>query len=507
MPNILWLMSDQHHAGCLGAAERSEVRTPNLDRLAAQGVRFSRAYCNNPICGPSRCSAITGQYPHTTGITGNEIHELELEAPPTLPVVLRQAGYQTMLVGKAHMVRRWNEAGFEQIRYCDLCDSNDGDPRNVHYFQYLIDQGLADAYDLGSRLQGQTGHQLERFISEIPLRHHLETWTGDQAVELLQNRDSSRPFMMHLSFQRPHEPLGIPPECADFYDPDKLTLPASVRDYFERRFSGKPRFQQDYVNDAAMGYPYRPRDEADLRGQLAHYYTLITMIDQQIGRVLKELERQGELDNTVICYVADHGDFAGQHGLCLKNLGIYEAIHRIPFILAAPNGPRGVECKAMVELVDLYPTLLDAAGLAELIPETVEGTSRMPEAAGKREGAEHVVCEYDFNATQPYAVAVRSRTHRLVLYPWQPDEIGELYDHRNDPGELDNLWEQPQHVNTRLALTEQALAFVSRYRRRCSTRDDPFRTAQPNARLLLQQRGAQWSSPQAQQSLPAKGGA
>ncbi len=500
-PNILWIMADQHHAGCMSCADRPDVRTPNLDRLAQRGVRFTRAYCNNPICGPSRCSMITGQYPHTTGITGNNIHELDLPTPRTLPVVLRGLGYQNMLVGKAHMIRQWNKAGFEQLRYCDLADSDDGDPRNVHYFQYLIDHDLADAYDLGSRFEGQSGYQLERFISEVPLEHHLETWTGDQAVELLRARDRHRPFMMQLSFQRPHEPLCIPPECSNWYDPDALHLPGNISDYFNRRFAGKPRFQRDYVNSGTMGYPYRPRDEADLRGQVAYYYTLITMIDQQIGRVLDELEAQNELNHTVICYVADHGDFAGEHGLHLKNLGIYEAIHRVPFIVSYPGGPRGTACDAMTELVDLYPTLLDAAGLGEHIPDSVEGVSRLPEARGEREGAACVVCEYDFNTQQPYSVAVRSRTHRLVLYPWQEGEIGELYDHRGDPGELHNLWEHPEHLGTRLALTERALSLVSRYRRRWSTRDDGRATGHPTARQLLQQHGATWSSPQVRAAL------
>ncbi|MFP4166682.1 MAG: sulfatase [Opitutales bacterium] len=479
----------------MSCADRPEVRTPHLDRLATRGVRFERAYCNNPICGPSRCSMISGQYPHTTGITGNFLHECDIPAPQTLPIVLRDLGYQTMMVGKAHMIRQWNEAGFEQLRYTDLIDADDGDLRNVHYYKYLIDQGLADAYDLGARLEGQTGHQLERFISDIPLEHNIETWSGDQAVQLLQERDRNRPFMMQLSFQRPHEPLCIPPECADWYDPASLTLPESIGDYFDQRFEGKPKFQRNYIRGGTMGYPYRPRDEDDLRGQLAYYYTLITLIDQQIGRVLNELEAEGELDNTVIAYVADHGDFAGEHGLILKNLGIYESIHRTPFIVSYPDGPRSQARDAMVELVDLYPTLLDAAGLGEHLTTSVEGMSRLPEARGERNGLEHTVCEFDFNNRQPYSVAVRSRTHRLVLYPEQAEEIGELYDHRNDPGELNNLWEQAEHRDIRLDLTERALCFISRYPRRWSFSNDSAPPYRSNGYRLVLRDGCKWSDP------------
>jgi arylsulfatase A-like enzyme len=488
-------MSDQHHADCMGSAGRPQVRTPNLDRIAAGGVRFSSAFCNNPICAPSRCSMMTGLYPRTTGITGNEVHELDAPNPGTLPTVLRNLGYQTMLVGKAHMIRRWNNEGFETIRYCDLIDADDGDPMNVHYFRHLVKRGLGDAYDLGTRFEGQSGFALERFVSSIPLADNIETWTGDTAVEMLRSRDRARPFMMHLSFQRPHEPLCIPPECRDWYDPGALTLPPSACDFFERRFEGKPLFQRQYVTGGTKGYPYRPLSEGDLRGQLAYYYTLITLIDHQIGRVLELLAETGDLDNTVICYVADHGDFAGDHGLILKNLGIYESIHRVPFLLQWPGGPRGAVRDELVEMVDLYPTLLEAAGLSSEAPRHLEGVSRVDLARGEAGGAEAVVCEYDFGERQPYSLAVRTRRHRLVAYPWQAQEIGELYDRQDDPGELRNLWHSPSHRDVRLKLTELALSHVSRYRRRWSIGDDGELAKVDNSpRRLLQQRGVSWSS-------------
>ena len=123
-PNVLFLMSDQHNAGSLGCAGHSTVRTPNLDRIAASGVRFTRAYCNNPICAPSRVSFATGQYPHTHGILGNNNFELDDRNPDTLAAVFRRRGYQTAIIGKAHMVKRWDAEAYEHIRYCDLCDAD-----------------------------------------------------------------------------------------------------------------------------------------------------------------------------------------------------------------------------------------------------------------------------------------------------------------------------------------------------------------------------------------------
>lgn len=223
-------------------------------------------------------------------------------------------------------------------------------------------------------------------------------------------------------------------------------------------------------------------------------FTLITLIDQQIGRVIDELKRSGEYDNTIVCYVADHGDFAGEHGLILKNLGIYESIHRSPFLLRVPGGPSGVECDALVELVDLYPTLMHAARLP--IPDHCEGRALLPVAQGNAAGADHVVCLYDFNHAQPCSIAVRTSSHRLVLYPWQPDEIGELYDTQSDPGELINRWNDPARAHAQTSLTHHALSHLSHFPRRWSTRDDgnPAFRERPTRAQRLQELGERWSA-------------
>lgn len=502
-PNILWVLTDQLHAACLGHAGRPEVRTPHLDALARDATRFAQAYCNNPICGPSRVSMITGRYPHDTRITGNNLFDTDLPLPPggTVATRLRHAGYRTALVGKAHMIGTWDDAGFEQRRYCDLCDSPRGNITHNHYFRYLIDHGLADRYDLGARFEGQPGHELKRFVSDIPEAHTVETWTGDQALGTLDRfaETPSRPWMMQLSFQRPHEPLCVPPERTADYDPAGLTLPDNAADFFDRRFAGKPTFQRDYIKAGVRGYPYRPEDRGDLAGQLAHYYTLITMIDRQIGRVIDHLKTTGDYSNTLILFTADHGDFAGEHGLILKNLGLYEAIHRVPLLVKWPTSRTGSQQPeagtthdGLVELVDLAPTMLDAAGLdADDLP----GRRLADVATGRAAPLRHTVCEYDFSSAQPFTVAVRDHRWRLVLYPWQTDaagqRIGELYDHDADPGELDNRFDDPAATADRLRLTDAALAHVSRFRRDHSTRDDP--NSPVDARVLFQQRGMPWA--------------
>lgn len=454
-PNILWLMSDQHHAGCMGVAGHPDVRTPNLDGLARRGVMFTRAYCNNPICGPSRVSMITGQYIRTTGVTGNELFDADLPNPGTLPTVLRQHGYQTAMIGKGHMLRRWDQEGFEYIRYCDLCDADRADPRTCHYFDHLVRHGLADLYDLGYRPEGQPGAGWAPFISELPYEHSVEHWTGDEALRFLHSRDADRPFFLKVSFQRPHNPLSPCREHAGLYDPSKLKLPDSIRDLFERRFEGKPAFQRRHIaSNVSTGYPYVPRDQADLRLNLAYYLALVTVIDEQIGRILDHLRLTGELENTIVLYTSDHGDFAADHGLMLKNLGIYESIHRVPLILSFPGGPRGVQRRGLVELVDLYPTLCDLVGLPT--PGHVEGRSLLP-VVERDQGKQMVFCEWDFTShpEQRRVAAVRDQRYRLVVY--DAIDEGELYDHDSDPGELINRWSDPALLHVREQL-RQALA-------------------------------------------------
>ena len=459
-PNVLWLMSDQHNAACMGHAGR-RVRTPHLDSIAARGVRFSQAFCNNPICSPSRVSYITGQYPHTHRHLGNNLFEFPQRNSLTLSALARRHGYQTALIGKAHMVGQWDREGFEHLRYCDLCDADRTDPLTNHYFRHLVEHGLATLYDQGTLPPGHPGKGSHWFVSPIPHEHSLEVWTGDETLKFLEGRDRRRPFFAQMTFERPHAPLSPSTERAEMYRPDDCDIPASACDLFERRFATKPTFQRDRTASPG-GYPFVPTDPDELRRHLAHYFALISIIDEQVGRVLDHLRQAGDLDNTVVVYVADHGDFAGDHGLMQKNLGIYESIHRVPFLLWYPGAPAGCEVTELVESVDLYPTLCELMDIAP--PPGVEGQSLLPVIRGEAPGKDAVVCEWSWGPQNRMTHAIRTPTHRLVYYGHGAD--GEMYDRRTDPDELANLYADPDHQADRLALTERLLDHVMRYEKR-----------------------------------------
>ncbi|MFA5689246.1 MAG: sulfatase-like hydrolase/transferase [Kiritimatiellales bacterium] len=493
--NILWLMSDQHNANCMGVAGHPDVRTPNLDRIAKNGVLFNRAYTNNPVCAPARCTLMSGQYVKTHGISGNVVRDVH-SISPNVARLFRENGYETGLVGKAHLPAHWIRDGFEFFRFSDLTDADSYKPQTCHYFNDLIEAGIADLYDHGGIVPGHPDRGDKAFVSELPEEFSLEAWTGRKGVEFLEQRNREKPFFLKVSFQRPHNPFSPPESRAHDYNPEMLTLPENAVDYLERGFAGKPQFMRDYtaVRDGS-GYPYRSTDSTDLRVQMAAHFTLITMLDEAIGAVLKKIEEQRELENTVIVYTADHGDFAGEHGMTLKNFGIYESIHRIPFILAGPGIPKGKTIDAIIENTDFYPTLTALAGIEN--EKGIDGRSVLPEAEGRRNGHEFTVCEWDFIAPQDAVYAVRDDQFRFVHYDTMPED-GELYDCKNDPGELNNLFSDPDYQNVRekmearlkeyRANTNRVYAWATDALRQKNKKDDPV--------IRLHKYGARWSEVQ-----------
>lgn len=485
-PNVLFLMTDQHNAKCISCEGHPNVRTPHLDRIAARGVRFSRAYCNNPICGPSRASFATGQYCHTHRLVGNNNLELDERNPDTLAACFRRHGYQAALVGKAHMVKAWDQEGYEHIRYCDLCDADRTDPRKHHYFKYLIDHGLADQYEDGDLPADHPANTKWCAVAGLPYEHGIEHWTGEESLRFLEHRDRSRPFLLHMAFQRPHPHWTPAAEYADLYNSDEIVLGADADDWFRNHWEGRPEHIIRAVRDKMNGLT---RD--DVKRALAHHFALITCIDMEIGRVLDRLESDDELDNTIIVYTADHGDFAGDHGLVLKNVGIYESIHRIPFILAWPGGPQNEVRDAMIESVDLFPTLCELARVPA--PGAMDGRSILPELRGAAGGRDHAICEWDFLRPQRFVNAIRTRRYRLVYYSHELG--GELYDHDVDPDEMHNLYEDPAHASARLELLEQLFDEVNRYQRKSDFDTDLEKDKQEvfSPAHLVHKRCGKWS--------------
>lgn len=429
--NILFIIADQHHAGMLGCMGHPVVQTPNIDRIAANGVVCEGAYTISPICSPSRISIYTGKTPATTGYYGNCNWPDQRERPDYLPTVLRKNGYQTRLIGRSHMVKKWDQEGFEKVSYVNFADSDRYDLSDNPWLMHLIEHGAVDEYDfaLPMNVTKEGG-----FTSSMPQEHCEEEWIASEVVQFLQERDRERPFYLHVGYDHPHDPIAPPENFDRLYSAEDVVLSDNYNDSFE----GKPSWIKD-KRFTPGGYPYTPRDEAHLKWLVAKQYALVSLIDHSIGKILAELERQGELENTLIIYTSDHGDFAGEHGMVLKNLGIYEPVHRSPLILSCPGKlPAGKKTKEFMQLHDLYPTILAHADIE--VPDC-DGIDMTPVLIGKKQGRAYVLGDWED------VRAIRTDRYRLVTYKGQ--NFGELYDHSEDPGEQHNLWNSAKHAAIR----------------------------------------------------------
>jgi arylsulfatase A-like enzyme len=451
-PNVLWLMSDQHNANCTGYMGHPNVRTPNLDRIAENGVNFTRMYANNPICSPSRICFLTGQYVHNHRFYGNDNTSYPNLDHLTIPAHFRHHGYQTAMFGKSHTVEAWNREAFETTCYSDLIDVADGNPLSCEFFKYLDAYGLADRYDhTASQVKGEEylfdGHA----PSKLPYEHSVECFIRRETVKYLETRDRSRPFFLKVSFQRPHSPITPSPEHFNLYDSKDIVLPESASDFFENHFAGKPEFMQKMAREGNE-YPLLDPNMDRLKRCLASYYALITVIDQEIGQILEQLKKNGELENTIIVYTADHGDFAGEHGAFHKNMGIYNSVQRIPFLLSWPGGPKGQKCPELAESVDLFPTLSQLCNIP--IPDGLDGMALPSVISGEMHGKEAVYCE----SQNVYSTGTKK--FRLVYYI--NDGTGELYDQENDFDEIHNLWDNSAYAGIRDELLRNLLSFIAR---------------------------------------------
>ena len=460
-------MSDQHNAKATGYAGNPDVKTPHLDALAKDGVAFSRAFCNNPVCSPSRISFNTGQYVHTHGYHGNNNRNGAESNPNTLAYLLKRNGYETAHIGKSHTVPSWDKEANDFLRYNGFCDAEVGNPLTNHYFKYLYDKGIADQYEEG--IENKNGNFPEAINGSKPwtlnYEDTVEHFTGEQTLEFLKNRNTEKPFYVFTSFLRPHDPYTPAKEFFDRYNPDDISLPETAHDVVDG-FPTRPDFIRDRIEKNKANMPeewdrFNFAKSGRLKQALASYYALITENDHEIGRIIAYLKENNLYENTVIVYTADHGDFAGYHGLMAKGVSIYDAIHNIPMVIRFPDGPRGEENNDLVESVDVYPTLCALAGVE--VPDGVDGKNiyKDKKVSSDKEAA---FCEANGIA------AIRTKKFRMVHHSHLKEH--ELYDLEKDPGELRNVYQESEYSEVKVDLLERLQSFTSEYAKRSSGKTD-----------------------------------
>lgn len=454
--NILLVQVDQLHAGLLSCAGHPDVKTPNIDRIAAGGVRFSNAFCPTAICQASRVAMFTGLSCHTTGDYENS----GLIRPDLYSLVrhLSLSGYQTGMIGKAHFIPQWPGHGFEIVKPLDFCDCNSVE-ENL-YYKYLKSKGVADIDFADVDGRGLRLGKLAARPSRLPLELTQEHVLAHVTRETLESRDQSRPFFLHVSFSRPHNPWLPSAPFDSMYNPADLALPPTDPDDWK----DKPFNRRDRWLDERLVFHYPSMTPEALRRALALYYGLISQVDNYIGKILDTVSTLGLEGDTVVAFCSDHGDFAGEHGIIDKGIPTLDAIWRTPMIIggAGADLPRGEVRDQLVNLIDLMPTLLEAAGV--VVPENIEGRTLSPEISNAGfEGRDAVFFEYRHVKT------VRTREYAMSYYsPGEPGRGsyahsstwavgGELYDLKKDPNQFRNVYNRPEYAAVRLALTERLL--------------------------------------------------
>jgi len=344
-PNILVLFTDQQRYDTIRALGNPVIQTPHLDRLVAEGTSFTSAYCPSPVCVSSRCSFVLGQYAHQTNCVNNETMPANRRS---MMEYLRDAGYQTHGVGKMHFSpdrrRLW---GFDSRDFSEEGGGEDD------FLQFLRDNGYGHVI-------APHGERSEYYYlpqpSQLPERLHHTTWVADRSIDWLERRDRKRPFFLWSSFIKPHPPFESPLPWARLYRPVEMPLPFLPPNY-EALLTWWNRHQNRYK------YRDQGRDLNLLRTMRAAYYACISMIDHHAGRVLAYLEEKGLLDDTLILYTADHGEFLGDYNSYGKR-SFLDVASRVPFLVRYPQRfPAGHRHDDPVSLVDALPTIYGAVGL------------------------------------------------------------------------------------------------------------------------------------------------
>ncbi|MEO6982094.1 MAG: sulfatase-like hydrolase/transferase, partial [Edaphobacter sp.] len=442
MPNILWVCTDQQRFDTLQGLSNSLIKTPNLERFMSESVTFTNAFVQTPICSPSRGSFLTGRYPHCTGLRANGQHIHPTERLVTR--MLADHSYTCGLAGKLHLspcaggrLEDRIDDGYKLFEWSH--DISDSWPGHNEWRVWLKQQGV----------------KLPAFPKEhvwgmpIAPKYSQTAWCADVANEFMRQQRGSNPWLMSVNIFQPHHPFFPTEEYLSHYDPAKMPDPS----YKEGELSNKPTFQQIDHKGAYGGtaLSFTKTSPEEHRKITAAYYAMIEQVDTEMGRMLQTLEETGQADNTIVIFMSDHGEMLGDHGIYLKGPYFYDCLTRVPLIIRWPHHFQGGrKAEAMVEMVDLTPTLLEAAGVA--IPAGVQGRSFMPLLTGQ--SATHrdsVYMEFfDTKARYPIAPMMTGiRTDRWKLTFCDKDKTGELYDLQNDSGEFDNLWSDPHYKDTR----------------------------------------------------------
>jgi len=462
-PNILYIMSDQHNAKFLSCKDHPDVKTPNLDRLVSQGVRFDNAICQNPICSPSRVCYISGQYCHNHGYYG-----LSGPRPKGLPTLFghfRRAGYHTGAVGKIHCPAYWVEDDADY--FMDIGCSIGG---KTDFVPYLKEKGLLHLRDDGiyPEQTHRRGQSCDGRKSNLAYEDCVDGWVARQGMGFMEEAAAGdAPFFLEVSFPRPHELYAPSEPFWSMYDESSITLPPNSEYDMSLKAPHLRRTAEGFRTGNWTLFEPRTFEAGRLRKHHG-YLGCVSQVDHAVGELMGWLDEHGLADNTIVIYGADHGDYGCEHGIMEKAPGICsDAITRIPWMWRWPGRfQAGHVANEIVETVDMGATLCALTGLDPLETSDGHDISHLLEGrAGEVHKAGVTEC--------PWSKSLRKGKYRLVHYPpemfasemfakWAPKDgdFGELYDLEADPWEMHNLYFEPAYADTVDELTRDLLDWL-----------------------------------------------
>lgn len=450
-PNILLIISDDLNAS-IGPYIDSEKHTPNLSDLATDGIKFNRAYCQYPLCGPSRASLMSGLYPETNGVLNNQHVEgsyrgsnPSLADHPSLAGFFREQGYYTARVSKIfHM---GVPGGIERG------EAGDDDPDSWDYsYNVLGPETLSQGKrDLLSPSNNHYGNSFARIILEDGTEHtQTDYMAASQGIAILESRarrpieqatnklkvKPEAPFFLAVGLVRPHAPLIAPQNCFQPYPEDEIQLPDIV------------------IGDDVPEEALRSRNEnvwrmneEQQKQTISAYMASIQFMDQQVGRLMDALERLNLKDNTIVIFISDHGYNLGEHD-CWSKISLWEGSVRVPMIVSYPYNKdnHGTSCESITELIDLYPTLSELCGLTDQQAPILQGKSYAKFISNNQVMSEaSIAYTISYNGT---AASIRTNEWRYTRWGNRAAiHNEELYDHTNDPEEHNNLANDPKYKN------------------------------------------------------------
>lgn len=451
--NVILMLADQLRADCLGCYGNNEVKTPNIDNLAANGTLFSQAFSQHPQCVPSRSSICTGRYPHNNGSLSN--HTAMSSCEYTIAEHFKDSGYTTYCAGKLHLYDEKEKAGYQYKMMCGGQQSDAVTPEVLRedYKTWLKENGYWEKAKEAYAIHGTEDYwaNFRSNTNPIPSEAYFDSWVGDRALEFINRHKSgvnkNKPFFMFIGFPNPHIPFDAPEPYASMYDPKSISIPET----FTISLKNKPPQQELYKREGRREN-FNNLSEDVLRRVIAYYYGSITLVDDQVGKVVEALKNNNMEEDTIVVFISDHGELLGHYGMLIKSVDKYPMLYdvgiHVPLIIRIPEGRRNNSINEMIELIDIYPTLAESCELED--NPWCQGYSQKESLLGGK------VKKRDFVFFETGTVkGIRGEQYKLVYYPHQ--EYGELYDIVKDPLEKNNLFFLPDYEKIKESMTKALL--------------------------------------------------